>query len=43
MARFGAPNIRVPAVGDPPISSWEYPQFTVYFEFDRALHSVARR
>jgi hypothetical protein len=42
-AQFGAPTERVPAVGDPPISRWEYPGFTVFFEHDRVLHSVVRR
>lgn len=38
--QFGAPVSKQPAVGDPPISSWEYADFTVYFEYDRVLHSV---
>lgn len=42
-ARFGAPEQVVPAVGQPPISRWVYPDFTVYFEGDRVLHAVARR
>jgi len=37
---FGAPLSKQAAVGDPPISSWEYPDFAVYFEYDRVLHSV---
>ena len=41
-ARFGAPTRMVAAVGDPPISRWEYPTFTVYFEHERVIHSVAR-
>jgi hypothetical protein len=41
-ARFGAPTRMVAAIGDPPISRWEYPTFTVYFEFERVIHSVAR-
>jgi outer membrane protein assembly factor BamE (lipoprotein component of BamABCDE complex) len=39
--RFGAPSVRQPAVGDPPISSWDYGNFTVYFEGDTVLHSVS--
>lgn len=42
-ARFGAPEQIVPAVGQPPITRWVYPGFTVYFEGDRVLHAVARR
>jgi hypothetical protein len=41
-ARFGAPESRNPAVGDPPISRWQYAGFTVYFEGDIVLHSVVR-
>jgi hypothetical protein len=40
-AKFGAPAKRVPAVGQPPISRWEYPGFVVYFEHHLVLHSVA--
>lgn len=41
-ARFGAPSERRPAVGDPPITRWEYPGFIVYFEYDRVIHAVAK-
>lgn len=40
--RLGEPERRVTAVGDPPISRWIYADFTVYFEYDRVLHSVKR-
>jgi len=40
---FGAPTSRVAAIGEPPIARWEYPGFTVYFEHDTVLHTVARR
>jgi hypothetical protein len=39
-AQFGAPETKVPAVGKPPISRWEYPGFVVYFENDHVIHSV---
>jgi hypothetical protein len=39
-SRFGAPVTKVPAVGKPPISRWEYPGFVVYFEHERVIHSV---
>jgi outer membrane protein assembly factor BamE (lipoprotein component of BamABCDE complex) len=39
-ARFGAPVTKIPAVGKPPISRWEYPSFIVYFEADHVIHSV---
>ncbi len=39
-SRFGAPVSKVPAVGNPPISRWEYAGFVVYFERDHVIHSV---
>ncbi len=42
-ARYGAPVTKVPAVGDPPISRWEYPDFVVYFEYSHVVHSVEKR
>jgi hypothetical protein len=39
-AKFGAPVTKIPAVGKPPISRWEYPGFIVYFEADHVIHSV---
>jgi hypothetical protein len=41
-ARFGTPENRVGAIGDPPISSWEYKDFVVYFEYGLVLHSVLK-
>ena len=41
--RFGTPSQTIAAVGEPPISRWEYPAFIVYFEFDRVIHAVPRR
>ena len=38
--RFGAPATRHNAVGQPPISRWDYAGFSVYFEFDRVIHAV---
>ena len=42
-SRYGAPSNRHAAVGMPPISRWDYPQFSVYFEHDRVLHAVLVR
>ncbi|MAT64377.1 MAG: hypothetical protein CMN57_01875 [Gammaproteobacteria bacterium] len=42
-SRFGEPREAHAAVGEPPISRWEYPDFTVYFEHDRVIHAVVRR
>ena len=39
-SKFGAPANKVPAVGKPPISRWEYPGFVVYFEANHVIHSV---
>ncbi len=41
--RFGEPVQRHATVGNPPITRWDYPQFSVYFENDRVLHSVLVR
>jgi outer membrane protein assembly factor BamE (lipoprotein component of BamABCDE complex) len=39
-SKFGAPVTKIPAVGNPPISRWDYPGFVVYFERDYVIHSV---
>ena len=39
-SQYGAPSNRHAAVGNPPITRWDYPQFSVYFENDRVLHAV---
>jgi hypothetical protein len=39
-SKFGNPETKLPAVGKPPISRWEYPGFVVYFERDHVIHSV---
>jgi hypothetical protein len=40
-ARFGAPETRHAAVGKPPITRWDYPGFSVYFEHEHVVHAVA--
>jgi hypothetical protein len=42
-AQYGAPSERHGAVGEPPITRWDYPGFSVYFEHQTVIHSVARR
>lgn len=42
-ARLGQPISKRNPVGNPPISSWEYSNFIVYFEYDHVIHSVAKR
>lgn len=41
--RWGQPVRKKNPVGNPPISSWEYSTFVVYFEYDHVIHSVAKR
>jgi len=38
--QFGAPANRHPTVGKPPITRWDYPNFSVFFEGDRVIDSV---
>lgn len=38
--QFGEPAQELAAVGEPPISRWEYTGFSVFFENDLVLHSV---
>ena len=40
-SKFGAPVTKHDAVGAPPITRWDYPGFSVFFEHDRVIHSVA--
>ena len=42
-SKWGQPASKKAPVGDPPISSWEYGNFVVYFEYDHVIHSVAKR
>lgn len=42
-AQYGEPQARRSPVGDPPISSWEYANFIVYFEYDKVIHAVSKR
>ena len=39
-ATYGAPTNRVPAIGQPPITRWEYPTFVVFFENQLVIHAV---
>ncbi|EIK45329.1 hypothetical protein O59_002007 [Cellvibrio sp. BR] len=41
-AAFGEPLETTPAKGEPPISSWKYSEFVVYFEHDHVIHTVAK-
>ncbi|MEJ2361493.1 MAG: hypothetical protein P8Z75_08715 [Gammaproteobacteria bacterium] len=39
-ARFGTPDKKIAAVGNPPISRWIYKNYTVYFEYNLVIDSV---
>ena len=38
--RFGLPDEEHPAVGKPPITRWDYRDFSVYFENNRVIDAV---
>jgi hypothetical protein len=40
---WGQPQSKQGAIGDPPISRWEYSEFIVYFEYQRVIHAVQKR
>ena len=40
--KFGSPEVKYDEVGDPPITRWDYPEFSVYFEYQFVLHAVVR-
>jgi hypothetical protein len=40
IAKFGEPNHRKSAIGDPPITEWKYDKFSVYFEHKWVIDSV---
>ena len=41
-AKWGTPDQKHGAVGEPPISRWEYANFVVYFEYSHVIHAVTR-
>jgi len=38
--QYGNPATEHPAVGEPPITRWDYDGYSVFFEHDLVLHSV---
>jgi hypothetical protein len=42
LSRYGEPDHKSGPVGQPPISTWDYPTFSVYFEHDHTIHSVLK-
>lgn len=39
---YGEPVSRTGPTGHPPIETWHYDYFSVYFESDRVIHSVLK-
>ena len=42
-AKFGDPVTVHPAVGDPPITRWDYDRWSVYFEYNLVLFTVLHK
>ena len=49
-ARFGAPRVKHAAISgpnsrrsNPPITRWDYPGFSVYFEYNHVVDAVANK
>jgi hypothetical protein len=42
-AQFGEPTSVKEAVGEPPITRWIYPGYTVYFEHQHVVNVVVHR
>ena len=42
-AQYGAPATKHAPVGKPPITRWDYPAFSVYFEYTHVIDAVLKR
>lgn len=42
LSRFGEPEQRRAPVGQPPITRWDYADFSVYFEYQTVINSVKK-
>ena len=40
---YGKPQAIEPPVGEPPITRWDYPAYSVYFEYSYVIQSVVKR
>ena len=40
--KYGAPQSIKDAIGEPPISSWNYETYVVFFENNRVIHAVLK-
>ena len=43
VSRFGEPETRHEAVGEPPISRWDYGDYSVFLEGPFVIHTVVRK
>jgi hypothetical protein len=43
LAKYGEPESRSGPVGDPPISTWRYADFSVYIEYKHVITSVSSK
>ncbi|MDH3510753.1 MAG: hypothetical protein OER85_07830 [Gammaproteobacteria bacterium] len=41
-SNWGQPIGKRNAIGEPPITRWEYSSFVVYFEYAHVIHAVAK-
>lgn len=39
-SQFGEPHSSAGPIGTPPITTWNYADFSVYFEYDHVIHAV---
>lgn len=42
-ALYGNADTTYPAIGNPPITRWNYTEFNVYFEHQLVIHSVLKQ
>ncbi|VAW91866.1 hypothetical protein MNBD_GAMMA22-1549 [hydrothermal vent metagenome] len=40
---FGEPEAKKDAIGEPPITVWQYSNYTVYFEYKNVIHTVVNK
>jgi len=41
--KYGVPDNKSMAIGNPPITRWTYPEFSVYFEKNHVIHTVVNK
>jgi len=40
---FGEPESKNEPIADPPITTWQYSNYTVYFEYKYVIHTVVNK